>query len=51
MAKSKSTQTGKSKATPDNLSKVGKKSGIELNESELGQASGGASFVKLKLKG
>jgi hypothetical protein len=49
MTKSKSTQTGGSKATPDKLSKVDKKSGIELNETELGQASGGAVDTFLKL--
>jgi hypothetical protein len=49
MTKSKSAQTSKSKASPDKLSKVGKKSGIELNETELGQASGGASFTKFKI--
>jgi hypothetical protein len=49
MTKSKSTETRKSKATPDKLAKVGKKSGVELNETELGQASGGASFLKWKI--
>jgi hypothetical protein len=48
MNKSPSKQT-KSKFSPDKLSKIGGKAGIELTETELGQAAGGAS-LKLKLK-
>jgi hypothetical protein len=40
------SNSGKSKTAPAKLSKTGKKSGIELNEGQLGQASGG--FLKLK---
>lgn len=39
--KSKSTQTRKSNVTPNMLSKVGKQSGIELSEPELGQVTAG----------
>jgi hypothetical protein len=49
MNKSSSTKSGKTKAAPDKLSKTGKKSGIELSETQLGQASGGANFLKIKL--
>lgn len=50
MNKSNSSKGGKTKSAPDKLAKTGKKSGIELNEAELGQASGGAvgiKFIKL----
>lgn len=39
----KATKSGKS--APDKLSKVGKKSGIVLGESELGQVFGGGTTI------
>jgi hypothetical protein len=50
MYKSNTSTSGKTKSAPDQLSKTGKKAGIELTESQLGQASGGEFFpVKHKL--
>jgi hypothetical protein len=50
MTKSNTSKTTKITASPDKLSKTGRKFGIELTEAELGQASGGASFIKWNLK-
>ena len=40
----KSTKSGKS--APDKLSKIGKKSGVTLTETELGQVAGGDVLMK-----
>jgi hypothetical protein len=45
MPKAKSGNT----ATPDKLAKVGKKTGVELTESELDKVTGGAKDVFAKL--
>ena len=40
MQRSQSTKTAP-KSSPDKLSRIGRKAGVELTESQLGQASGG----------
>lgn len=42
-------KTDKTKS-PDKLAKTGKKSGVQLSESQLGQAQGGLSSLKYPVK-
>ena len=49
MQKSKSTKTAP-KSSPDKLSQIGRKVGVELTESQLGQASGGLTATGKKVK-
>ena len=44
-----SKSTSKKTQSPNKLTKTGKTSGIALTEKQLDQASGGASFLKIKL--
>jgi hypothetical protein len=54
MSKSTPVKTAKPKTSPDTLSKTGGKAGIQLTETQLGQASGGfgsggGTGLKIKL--
>lgn len=49
MTKSKQDKLRPTKARPDQLSQLGRRSGVELSESELGQASGGDVYRTFKL--
>lgn len=43
------TKSKNNRPTPDQLAKVGKRTGVELTEDQLRQASGGAAPLKIKL--
>ena len=44
------TKTDKTAKRPDKLAKVGKKTGVELTEGQLGQATGGLGFNYSKIE-
>jgi hypothetical protein len=45
VTKSNTTKSAKISASPDKLSKTGRKSGIELTEGQLGQVAGGLKYI------
>ena len=51
MMKSKSRHSAQDRRGPDRLAKTGQKIGVELQEAQLGQVTGGAKSVKIDFGG